>query len=153
MFERILICLDGSNLAEQILPLAQAQAGQFASQIVLLQVVTKPAYSIVEAGAAYLDARHQEENEQSNLAKARAYLDIVALQFREKGILTETAVVEGESVGKAILGFAEENRIDLIAIATHGHGGLGRVVFGSVAEYVLKESGLPMLLIRPKQPR
>jgi len=48
------------------------------------------------------------------------------------------------------LSYAEGNNINLIAIATHGRSGLRRGVFGSVADYVLRESGLPMLVIRPR---
>ena len=70
--------------------------------------------------------------------------------IQAKGIQSQVEVVKAVSVGKAILDYAESNQVDLIAIATHGHGGVGRLVFGNVAEHVLRESGLPMLVIRPK---
>jgi nucleotide-binding universal stress UspA family protein len=47
--------------------------------------------------------------------------------------------------------YAQDNAIDLICIATHGRSGLGRVVFGSVADIVLRKSGLPILVIKPKE--
>jgi nucleotide-binding universal stress UspA family protein len=150
MFNKILVCLDGSKLAEQILPLAEAQALQFKSKVVLLQVVDVPELSVVEAGAVYQDVKARDEQVQQNYVKAKAYLEKISSLLRAKEIPVETTMVRETSVGKAIIDYAEHNRIDLIAIATHGHGGLGQLVFGSVAEYVLRESGLPMLVIRPK---
>jgi len=52
---------------------------------------------------------------------------------------------------KAILQYAKENAIKLIAIATHGHGGLKRMFFGSVADKVLRESGVPVLVIKSQK--
>ena len=52
--------------------------------------------------------------------------------------------------GEAILSYAGRNNVDLIATATHGRSGLRRGIFGSVADYVLRESGLPMLVLRPQ---
>jgi nucleotide-binding universal stress UspA family protein len=54
-------------------------------------------------------------------------------------------------VGEAIVSYADENSISLIAIATHGRSGLGRLVFGRVADFVLREAGLPILVIKPKK--
>jgi nucleotide-binding universal stress UspA family protein len=54
-------------------------------------------------------------------------------------------------VGEAIVDYAEGHEIDLIAIATHGRSGLGRLVFGSVADFVLREAGLPILVVKPKK--
>jgi nucleotide-binding universal stress UspA family protein len=150
MFEKILVCLDGSKLAEQILPLAEAQARQFNSQVIILQVVPFPTMPVVEAGATYADPKLLLEQEQINFDKAKDYTENIILNFRSKNIPVENVIVRASPVGKAILDYAKGNGISLIAIATHGHGGLGRLVFGSVAEYVLKESGLPMLVIRPK---
>jgi len=59
--------------------------------------------------------------------------------------------IRGLQVGEAIVSYANENNISLIAIATHGRSGLGRLVFGSVADFVLRETGLPILVIKPKK--
>ena len=65
----------------------------------------------------------------------------------------ETSDAEVESTlgeaGEAIVEFADDNDVDLIAIATHGRSGPGRVVLGSVADYVIRNTRLPVLLIRP----
>jgi len=151
MFEKILVCLDGSILAEQILPLVEAQAKQFNSQVVFLQIVPFPMAQVIEAGATYYDAKVLAEQEEASFQKAISYLQNVSLTFKAKSIKVETVVIKNSLIGKSILGYAGENKIDLVAIATHGHGGLGRLVFGSVADYILRESGLPMLVIRPKK--
>jgi nucleotide-binding universal stress UspA family protein len=151
MFEKILVCLDGSKLAEQILPLVEAQAKQFNSKVILLQVVYSPSPQVIQAGATYNDPKILSEQEQVNVENAKSYLESVRLLLQSKGITGESVVLRNYSIGRSIMDFAEKNSIGLIAIATHGHGGLGRLVFGSVAEQVLRESGLPMLLIRPQK--
>ena len=150
MFEKILVCLDGSKLAEQILPLAEAQALRFSSRVTLLQIVSVSAGEVVQAGATYQDIKSTGEPKQIALGKAKPYMENVTKTFREKDIPVEVVIQEGSNVGQAIIEFAEKHQIDLIAMSTHGHGGLGRLVFGSVADHVLRTSSLPMLLIRPK---
>lgn len=150
MFKNILVCLDGSKLAEQILPLSEEQALHFSSRVTLLQIIPIPEVAIVQAGATYKDANIIEEQTQTAMEKAKPYMEDIAKKFREKGIPVEVVIQEESSIGKAIIEFSQKHHIDMIAIATHGHGGLGRLVFGSVADYILRTSGLPMLLIRPK---
>jgi nucleotide-binding universal stress UspA family protein len=158
MFERILVCLDGSKLAEQILPYAEAEAAAFGSKLILLQVVTvdmpstmympptPPVPESYKQPAEVIQEKTQEEED-----KARAYLEGMAKSLQAKGLETEAAVVSGERAGEAIVTYATTGPVDLIAIATHGHSGLGRVVFGSVADHVLRESGLPILVIKPQE--
>jgi nucleotide-binding universal stress UspA family protein len=151
MFEKILVCLDGSILAEQILSLVEVQAKKFNSKVILMQVVPLSATQIIEAGATFTNAKILAEQESINFDKATSYLENVSLTFKAKSIPVEAVVSKAPIVGKAILSYAGEKGVSLIAIATHGHGGLGRMVFGSVADYILRESGLPMLVIRPKK--
>jgi nucleotide-binding universal stress UspA family protein len=61
----------------------------------------------------------------------------------------DTEVAFG-SAGQAAVAYAQDHDIDLIALASHGHSGLGRLVFGSVAEHVLRESTKPILVIKPE---
>ena len=83
--------------------------------------------------------------------KAKDYLEHVAQQFREHRVHVECVTLEG-SPGPTITSYANENNIDLIAIATHGYSGLRHILFGSIAEFVVRESTLPLLMIRPKHP-
>jgi nucleotide-binding universal stress UspA family protein len=151
MFEKVLVCLDGSKLAEQILPYATEQALRFNSKLTLLQVMTLPSSAHVSAegiSAGIGDIIDEEVREQE--AELRAYLDSVAQSPLNKGIDTECVVLRPSHPGEAIVKYAQAHTIDIICIATHGHGGLGRVVFGSVADHVLRKSGLPILVIKPE---
>jgi len=152
MFEKILVCLDGSELAEQILPYAVEEALHFQGKLVLFQVVPEPvAFSPGIPGAASVPIRTDTMLEEAKeaLNEARDYLGGIATPLRKKGIQVEAVSILGRA-GEAILSYAEGNNINLITIATHGRSGLRRGVFGSVADYVLRESGLPMLVIRPR---
>jgi nucleotide-binding universal stress UspA family protein len=80
-------------------------------------------------------------------AKAKTYLNKKAKSLKEMGIDAECVVIFGDP-GRAIVDYAENSGIDLIAIATHGRGGITRMIFGSVVEYVIRNSKLPILLIR-----
>jgi nucleotide-binding universal stress UspA family protein len=136
MFQRILVCLDGSELAEQILPYAKGQASRFSSEVHLLNVLEK--------------ADKEHEGKGSEKLGAPVYLENTAALLRKDGIDVHCATTEG-TVGQAILTYADQHSIELVAMATHGRSGLGRVVFGSVADFVLRESGLPILIIRPRE--
>lgn len=153
MFKKILVCLDGSKLAEQILPYAVEEALHFQSKLVLFQVIPEPvAFSPGIPGAASVPIRTDTmlEEAEKALNEARDYLEDIATPLRKKGIQVEAVSILG-SAGDAILSYAEGNNINLITIATHGRSGLRRGVFGSVADYVLRESGLPILVIRPQE--
>ncbi|MFW6126223.1 MAG: universal stress protein [Chloroflexota bacterium] len=155
MFDRILVCLDGSDLAEQVLPYVTEQASRFHSTVVLLEVV-RPSSSFVTpvapgAGPAapvftQEDANRVLREEQ----EAESYLARIAQRLGERGLGVEWVTRYGDP-GTGVVTYAAEGNVDLIALATHGRGGLGRLVFGSVADHVLRQSGLPILLIRPRE--
>jgi len=155
MANKILVCLDGSRLAEEILPYAAEEALHGGSKIVLLQVLTGASF-VVSPGVpgvpgAPIPTRASAEQLEKEERAAEAYLESIARLLRKKRIDVEWATLPGPLVGQAIVDYARKNSIDLIAMATHGRGGLSRAVLGSIADYVLKESGLPILIIRPKK--
>jgi nucleotide-binding universal stress UspA family protein len=152
MFEKILVCLDGSDLAEQIIPYATEEALRFGNKLVLLQVVgTHGTVPVVAAGpSAYAVEAAAQQIEKEEM-EAKAYLEGLAQPLRDKGLDVQCVTLRGLQVGEAIVSYAEEHGVDLIAIATHGRSGLGRLVFGSVADFVLREAGLPILVIKPKK--
>jgi len=146
IIKKVLVCLDGSNLAEQILPYATDIALRCGSKVILLQVVDMPG-AIYTPGEVTVK-RGWKERIQKETIEAEVYLDRVALQLQEKGLKVETVALEG--IGdETIVSYAQENEIDLIAITTHARKNIGRLVFGSVADTILKKSGLPTLAIRP----
>ena len=73
----------------------------------------------------------------------------VAQRLRKKGLKVSCLTVPGDP-GETIVGYAKETAVDLVALSTHGRSGLQRLAFGSVADFVLKRSGLPILIRKPK---
>ena len=154
MYARILVPLDGSDLAERALPHAAEIAKNAGSEIILLQAVTPFASMLGQASAneaavteSLLTSTRQQH--EGLMAIAREYLTKQATDLAAKGVKARAEVVEG-SPANAILEYAQANEVGLIAMSTHGRSGLGRAVFGSVADAVLRNSGLPVLLIRSK---
>ena len=152
MFKKILVCLDGSSLSEQILLYVSKEAAGTGKKVVLLRAVPTSHVTIIETAGVIsstplipptAEQFAAEENE------AKAYLDSKAKSLQAMGIDAECVVIAG-GAGEEIVNYAHKNKVDLIAIATHGRSGIRRVIFGSVAEHVIKNSRLPILLIRPK---
>jgi nucleotide-binding universal stress UspA family protein len=155
MFKKILVCLDGSDLAEQILPYVKEQAKSFKSTVFLLHVTSEPVITAIgipgEPGYP-LQTRSMLKEMQQEMFHSGEYLDNIALGFKELGIRTKSVILEGLA-GESIVEYAKANKINLIAMATHGRSGVGRMILGSVADFVLREAGLPILTIRPQHNR
>jgi nucleotide-binding universal stress UspA family protein len=153
MFKKILACLDGSDLAEQILPYVKEQAKSFKSTVVLLHVTPEPmleAPGIPGEPGYPLQTKSMFQEMGKEIIHAEEYLDNLALSFKKLGIRAKGEILEGLA-GELIVKYAQENKINLIALATHGRSGVGRMILGSTADFVVRESGLPILIIRPKQ--
>lgn len=148
-FEKVLVPLDGSEFAEAALERAEHIAGK-ALTLHLLRVIEPPA---IPTGMAYepgipLDYGLIGEYVAAVRDESKEYLEAQAGELRARGHSVSWELREGR-VAEEILRVATEQQADLIAMATHGRGGLGRLVFGSVAERVLGESCRPLLLVRP----
>lgn len=155
MYERILVPLDGSELAEAVLPHALALAEKFGSEVVLLRVVHTRAEVMRDTvtatagpGTAELGIDVADRQQAAERTAADAYLEKTRQSLEGRGLKLRAEVREG-APETAILDLARETGSDLIAMSTHGRSGLGRAVFGSVADVVLRNSRLPVLLIRP----
>ena len=142
---RIVVPLDSSELAEQILPEVAALALQLKSSVSLLHVLTPLTYSqkeIMQPGLPWWDA---------DIAIADSYLTRAASYLTEEGLTVSKDVVLNEDVATAILDYSARTRADLIAIATSGAGGMRRFVFGTVADEVTRKSPTSLLVFRPKR--
>jgi nucleotide-binding universal stress UspA family protein len=140
MYRRLLVPLDGSQLAEAVLPLAARLGKACQASVLLLHVLERGAPAAVH-GDRHLRA----------LDEAEAYLAEVAAGLRAQGVIVEThahEVPEGH-VPRSIAAHAGEEGADLIVISTHGSGGLQHILFGSVAQQVLGQTTVPVLLTRP----
>ena len=143
-FSRIVVPLDGSALAEQILPEVAALASRLNSTIGLLQVLTPLTYSqkqIIQPGLPWWD---------TDIAIADAYLARAASSLTEEGLTVSKDVVLSDDIATAILDYSMRTKGDLIAIATRGSGGMSRFVFGTVADEVTRKSPTSLLLFHPK---
>jgi nucleotide-binding universal stress UspA family protein len=146
----VVITLDGSWLAEQALEPGLALARQLGAQVTLLRVDHEARLSAFELGM--LEAAGAGLGKQiaqtEGLGRVASYLEYVAGQHRRPGDRLETVVVDGQPP-QAILEFVEANEVDLVVMATHGHTGLRRWVYGSVTEKVLHSADCAMLIVRP----
>ena len=137
--EKILVPLDGSDLAESALETAiNILNEQPGTTLVLLRATESPRPP--EAGSTAEQARVVHE--------AESYLNGVAAGLRESGITrVKTAVWYGPAA-PTIVEAAEVEKADLIVLSSHGRGGVGRLIFGSVAESVLHGTRTPILVVR-----
>ncbi len=149
MFKKVVVCLDGSSLAEQILPYVTEGALRFNTKVVLLQLLDVPA-TVAWIKDTPPDADIVTEESKRKEEEARSYLQGIATSMQAKGIDVEEMVLHNISTDEAILDYATGNDVDTIAMTTHGRSGLMRVVLGSVADSVVRKSGLPTMLIRPR---
>ncbi|MEP7227781.1 MAG: universal stress protein [Gemmatimonadales bacterium] len=147
----ILVPLDGSPLAEAALAPAAAVARLFDAELVLVQVV--PPLSPRNLFPDTLTAGYDTEIIALGRKGAQGYLEGLSEDLRERGIRVKTTVVVGHSVGEALINLAHPERIDLVAIATHGRSGVRRLILGSVADKLIRAAGPPVLVVRPKKGR
>ncbi len=142
---RILAPLDGSPTAEQILPTLTPVVRAMGANLTLFQVPI--AYSSgAMTGELYLPLQGVLETAE---AESRAYLGAVAGRLAAQGLDVTTATANG-SVANCIIEYAEANRVDLIAMCTHGRTGLARWALGSVADRILRAGSTPILLVRAR---
>lgn len=147
MKRQILVCLDGSELAEQVLPLAAQFARGTASDLVLLQVVPTPA--IVQRMIWPTDLLVVPPVTTEALAdEALAYLRPLAEHWTAPDLAVTCDVVAGEPAQEIVTYSVAHEAITMVALATHGRGGLGRWLFGSIATKLLQISVRPLLLWR-----
>ena len=160
MYERILVPLDGSALAEGVLPHAMEVAKRFGSEVVLLQAVGTlaeilgqmaagdgtPVVGPGTAGVAPIvtEAMTQRALAQHEgvVASARSYLTDQSSDLAKSGVRAQIEVLEGLPAS-VIMDYAQANGVGLSAMSTHGRGGLGRLVFGSLP---MRSSAVPEYL-------
>jgi nucleotide-binding universal stress UspA family protein len=168
VLQRILVPLDGSELAEAVLPYVKEISQRCDTiRVTLLQVVRPPGGHTAAtflpmdsdfptemspgSGADVEAVRYpiyREQEIESVRSQAEASLTPVARQLREDGLDVQVEVAFGRPADQ-IVQFAEEEGMDLIAMCTHGRSGIGRWILGSVADKVLRGTHLPVMLVRP----
>lgn len=136
---RIFAPLDGSEAGEAALPYIEALAAKARVEVVLFQVVPKPERS---SEVTWMEIRKVEERH------ARIYLHKVQSYLGSKGIAVRSQIEFGGNPAEQIIEVSARSSAAVIAMSTHGRTGVNRLVFGSVAEKVLRAARTPLLLVR-----
>lgn len=145
MYNHILVTLDGTTRSETVLTHALEVSRAMGATVTLLRVVDAVNTEWSERGAL---GRGQSEDAQSPFTgQAYDYLARIAEQAKSTGLKVDVMVKQGHPA-RQIVAAAKEIDADAIAMATHSRRGLGRIVFGSVAEQVIHDTSLPVLLVR-----
>jgi len=145
MYKKILVPLDGSELAKKALDQAENLAKTFDAEIILFQVVPfMPIYGSPELVTPLIVDEKQKE-------AAEKYLLTLTEELKKKGLKATSTVKTGQQVAVEIIDFAKESGVDLIVMCTHGRSGITRWVLGSVAHKVLTRAETPILLIHLKR--
>lgn len=146
MYQKILVPLDGSEMAECVLPHVEAVAkGCRVSTVIFLRVVQP--FQPFSAGAYVPTAKDIDQIDADNRAEADDYLNQLVSRTKYDGTGIESKVLTGQ-VAESIADYATKNDIDLIVIATHGRSGISRWVWGSVADRILRSACVPVLMVR-----
>lgn len=139
-FDRLVTCLDGSKLSETILPTVTSWAVGLSLELDLVEVLARDVRE--QMRAAHIPSTDIRED---------AYLARTSSDLQREGLAVTWEVLHDDHPGKAIVGFASARDGCLIAMATHGRGGLARLVAGSVAASVVHTAHCPVLLLRPEE--
>ena len=154
MYSKILVPLDGSELAECVLPHVESIAkGCSVPNVVFVRVV-EPAHLPVAAefagGGSFSEedaAKARKTQDEQNTAEAKQYLNDIRKRNTYDGATLKAEVIMGKPAD-SIADYAEKHEFDLIVIATHGRSGISRWVYGSVADKILRSACVPVLMVR-----
>jgi nucleotide-binding universal stress UspA family protein len=150
MFSRVMVPLDGSKVGEAAIPVIEQLVDKLAPgtkiEVILIEVVTLLRHWVV-VGEASAPVSYTEEELKVIKERVTDYLNKAGESLREKGV-SVSAIVSSGNAADEIIKAAEENKVDLIAMSTHGRSGLRRLAFGSVTDKVLRRSPVPVLTVR-----
>ncbi len=137
MFKKVLVPLDGSRIAERILPRVEKLVECCQAEVHLFQAVV----------SYELAPEKEKEDRERVIREASEYLEKVAARLRKRKVKARAVVVYGRDAVQ-ICDYARKQKFDLIAMATHGRSGLSRWALGSVADKVVHCSQIPVMLFR-----
>jgi nucleotide-binding universal stress UspA family protein len=147
MIKRILVPLDGSELAERAVPYAKELAQQLGASLILLRVVNSLELSSAQAFSGYLPAEVYDAAFEDSRKAAREYLEQTAKRLAAEGLQVDWVMRTGDPAGE-VIEHERECGCDLVVMSTHGRSGIGRWVYGSVADRILRGGSIPVLLVR-----
>ena len=142
-FRHVLITLDGSPESREILPFAKAIAQAAKARITLLRVIS-PHFPLSSPFTSH--SSHEFQALEGEEEASREALETEAEALRAEGFDVAIATVSGVHPPHGILEYANGHKVDLVAMATHGRGGVARLILGSVADKVIRGGNIPVLL-------
>jgi nucleotide-binding universal stress UspA family protein len=146
MYQHVMVPLDGSELAECVLPHVRAIAvGCSVVKVTLVRVV-EPLLIRGSVGVR-ISPEEKERLEKQSMDEAKDYLDQIAKSLKESGVAAESEVLSGDVVSK-LVDYANMNEVDLVIISTHGRSGVSRWVWGSVTDRILRAVCVPVTMVR-----
>jgi len=150
MYHKLLVPVDGSELAECILPHVESIARSCGAKDVIFVRVAEPIVIPLGGyeGFGTLSAEEFNKLETASKDAAGRYLAQLVGRVKYDGVNITSEVVAGGPVADVIADFATKNKIDLIVISTHGRSGISRWVWGSVADRILRSACVPVLIVR-----
>jgi len=144
-FKKVVVPTDGSAWSERAIPYAVDFARISEGEVTLLHILTPPMHEFVDslaiAGEYELANRIREE--------IKTHLLGLRSEIRAEGVSCQLRIIDGVGVAHHICDYVREEGVDLVVMSTHGHSGLVRFLFGSVAHKVMHDLKVPVLVIRP----
>ena len=154
MYRKILIPLDGSELAECVLPHVDTIIkGCGVEEIIFVRVVepvSLPAGTLTDGAAVFTEAdaiKTRESLDARNEAEARQYLEGVVGRYKSGGVKVDMTLLKGKPADE-LIDYIRKSDADLLIIASHGRSGISRWIHGSVAERLLRTVCMPLMMIR-----
>lgn len=151
MYKKILVPLDGSELAECVLSHVKNLSSPNELPEIILFRVCEPPVILADFPAILQedwDDHVKKETEHMN-QQCSLYLNVVEQKLKQSGLSVTTQTALGRPA-EQIIEYAEKNKVDVILMATHGRSGISRWAYGSVADKVLRSSPVPVMVIRPE---
>ena len=143
-YQHILVPVDGSETAYTAVKQATALAQAFGSKVTLVEILTLDPYIAAE----YITAKQTNEFIERARAAIVANLSEAKAKFEEQGISVNTLVLEGQVISREIVKSAQTLQADLIVMGSHGRTGIKKLFLGSVAQSVLAETDVPVMVVR-----
>ncbi len=146
MYQKVLVPLDGSELAECVLPHVETMAkGCVMKEVVFVRVVEP--FQLPPIGDGNVSDEEMNKIRIEDETEATDYLKSVLARVSLESAIIHTEVLKGKPA-ETLAEFASENGFDLIIMSTHGRSGVSRWVFGSTADRVLRSACVPILMVR-----
>ena len=147
MYKRILVATDGTKLSKKAVEAASKLAADFDAVLTVVRIVPHYAKTFFD-GSSVLSIKEMADIEKEWTVQAQASLDQLLKTTIDKHISVNTVVAKSSNVSDALLKVAKKSKAELIVMASHGRGGIKRVLLGSETLQVLTHSEIPVLVIR-----